>query len=248
MRGASCAPRRARPRAGARRGGGRSPRPWDRARARVRLHARARRRAPRVARRERLEPVLLLARDAQRRPARDEHAHARHAPRTALTAGAASRRCSKLSRRRSSSLPRRNPVRSSGAPIVCATSESRSSGSESPTSGTQNTPSRCVPTSSAATCSASRVFPVPPGPVSVSRRVPSESIATSSSTSRSLPTSGLEATGRLVASSVRSGGKSPSPSWYRRSAWTRSFSRCSPRSRIAASLSSSLRVVSERTI
>ena len=92
------------------------------------------------------------------------------------------------------------------------------------------------PTSSAATWSARRVFPVPPGPVTVKSRVPFESSATSSSSSRSLPTSGLATMGRFVASSVRSGGKSPSPSWKRRSASTRSFSRCSPRSRRSMSL------------
>ena len=55
-------------------------------------------------------------------------------------------------------------------------------------------------------------FPAPPGPVMVSNRVLWESRATSSRTSCTLPTSGLAATGRLVASRVRSGGKSPSPS------------------------------------
>ncbi len=78
--------------------------------------------------------------------------------------------------------------------------------------------------------------------------MPFESSATSSSSSRSRPRSGLAATGRLVASSVRSGGKSPSPSWYRRSAPVRSFSRCSPSSRREASLVEEPRVVSETTI
>ena len=41
-----------------------------------------------------------------------------------------------------------------------------------PASDTQKTPSGRFPTSSAATCSARRVLPVPPGPVTVSRRVP----------------------------------------------------------------------------
>ena len=58
-----------------------------------------------------------------------------------------------------------------------------SSGSESPTSGTQKTPSLNVPTSSAATWSARRVLPMPPAPVSVRRRVPFESSATSSASS-----------------------------------------------------------------
>jgi hypothetical protein len=134
-----------------------------------------------------------------------------HAPRRPLTRGAASRRCSKLSRKSRSSLPRRNPVRSSGAPIVWATSEARSSGSVSPARDTQKTPSWSLPTSSAATSRPRRVLPVPPGPVSVRRRVPLETIATSSLSSRWRPTSGIETTGRFVAPSVRRDGKSPSP-------------------------------------
>ena len=94
------------------------------------------------------------------------------AARTALTAGAAARRCSKLSSRIRSSLPRRKPSRSSRAPIACATSDDTSCVSERLASGTQKTPSRSVPMSSAATWSARRVFPVPPGPVIVRSRVP----------------------------------------------------------------------------
>ncbi len=47
--------------------------------------------------------------------------------RASLTAGAAVRRCSKLSSSTSSSLPRRKPLRSSGAPIACPISVARSS-------------------------------------------------------------------------------------------------------------------------
>ena len=132
--------------------------------------------------------------------------------RTLLTAGAASSRCSKLSSSTSSSLRRRNPRRSSRAPIACATSEESSSGSDRPASGTQKTPSLMLPTSSAATCNARRVLPVPPAPVSVSSRVPFESSETSSSSSSSRPTSALDAIGRFVASSVRIGGNSAPPS------------------------------------
>ena len=115
-----------------------------------------------------------------------------------------------------SSRPRRKPPRSSGAPTACAISMGTRSGSVSGPRATQKTPSATVQTNSAATWSASRVLPVPPGPVIVTS-VDAER-STSPATSRSRPRSGLAATGRFVASSVRSGGKSPSPSWKTRSA------------------------------
>ena len=55
-------------------------------------------------------------------------------------------------------------------------------------------------------------FPVPPGPVMVTSRVSLVRSATTSASSRSRPTSGLDASGRFVASSVLSAGKSPAPS------------------------------------
>ena len=60
---------------------------------------------------------------------------------------------------------------------------------------------------SAAACSASRVFPVPPGPVSVSSRtLSSRRRPTTSSSSRARPRNGVAGTGRFVWQSVFSGG------------------------------------------
>ena len=60
---------------------------------------------------------------------------------------------------------------------------------------------------------ASRVLPVPPGPVSVTRRAPSSNRESTSSSSSSRPTKELAGVGRLVLEIVFSGGKEPSPSW-----------------------------------
>ena len=84
-----------------------------------------------------------------------------------------------------------------------------SSGSVIAASVTKNTPCGKSSTSSAAACSASRVFPVPPGPVSVTTRTSARRrSSTTSATSRSRPTRGVDCTGRFVGrfSSVRSGG------------------------------------------
>ena len=117
--------------------------------------------------------------------------------RSSATAGAASRRCSKLSRSSTSSRPRRKPPRSSGAPTACAISMGTRSRVGEAAEGNPEDTIGTVPTNSAATWSASRVLPVPPGPVIVtSRRSPSSS--TSPATSRSRPRSGVAATGRFV--------------------------------------------------
>ena len=214
-RAASSAPRRARSRAAGRRAAGRSPRRSRRARARARLpRARSTNSVAASPRRERLEPVLVLARTRQRRAARDEHAELGRGGEHRAHRGRGVEQVLEVVEEEQQLPPAEEP-----GEVVASADRLRdlggqtSSGSDSPASGTQKTPSRSVPTSSAATWSARRVFPVPPGPVSVSRRVPFESIATSSSSSRSRPTSGIETTGRFVASSVRSGGNSPSPSW-----------------------------------
>ena len=90
-------------------------------------------------------------------------------PSSSPTAGAASTRCSKLSRTRSSCLAARKSRRrsasgrspSSRMPSAVAIAEGTSSGSVSAASGTKKTPSGKSSSSSAAACSASRVLPVP---------------------------------------------------------------------------------------
>ena len=64
-------------------------------------------------------------------------------------------------------------ARPSLAPSVCAIVSVTSAGSRSVASPTQKTPALYSGTSSAAASIASRVLPVPPGPVSVTRRAPS---------------------------------------------------------------------------
>ena len=188
----------------------------------------------RLARRERLEPILPLARHVQRRPARDEHAQP------------ARGREDRADRRRrveqvlevveeEQELP---PAEEPGE-VVGRSDRLRDLGGR----GARGRRGRRAAPRRRRRAACRRARPRPgarggssrcrPGPVRVRRRVPFESSATSSSSSCSRPTSGLAATGRFVASSVRSGGKSPSPSWYRRSAPIRSFRRCSPRSRTA---------------
>ena len=97
------------------------------------------------------------------------------------------------------------------SPSVCAIVGSTSAGSAIGASATKNTPCGKSSTSSAAAWSPSRVLPVPPGPVSVSRRTSSRrSCSTTAATSRSRPISGVGWTGRFVGrfSSVRNGGNS----------------------------------------
>ena len=84
-------------------------------------------------------------------------------------------------------------------PSVCAICGRTSSGSVIAASVTKNTPCGKSSTSSAAAWSASRVFPVPPGPVSVTARTSDRRrSSTTSATSRSRPTSGVGCTGRFV--------------------------------------------------
>ena len=88
------------------------------------------------------------------------------------SSGAASITCSRLSRRRSISRSPMCPASPSCAPSVCAIVSVTSEDSRSAASPTQNTPALYAGTSSAAASRARRVFPEPPGPVSVSRRAP----------------------------------------------------------------------------
>ena len=94
-------------------------------------------------------------------------------------------------------------------PIVSATSAESRTGARP----TQKTPALNSATNSPAASIARRVFPEPPGPVSVSRRAPLRSRASTSSTSRPLPTNEFAARGRFVFEIVLSGGKLPSPNW-----------------------------------
>ena len=97
-------------------------------------------------------------------------------------------------------------------------------------------PSRNSGSRSAASCSARRVLPTPPTPVSVTSRCSASALPTRFS-SASRPTNVASCDGRFVgrASSERSGGKSsarPSATtWCTRSGRERSRRRCSPRSR-----------------
>ena len=108
-------------------------------------------------------------------------------------------------------LGERNARRVSLSPSVCAIVGRTSAGSAIGASATKNTPCGKSSTSSAAAWSASRVLPVPPGPVSVSRRTSSRrSCSAIAASSRSRPISGVGWTGRFVGrfSSVRSAGNS----------------------------------------
>ena len=171
---------------------------------------------------ERRDPVLVLAGDPQRCPARREDRHVRRrasgagrgparrrAPARGCRAGAA------RPRRRASARPspprprrvtreRRPPVRSSGRR---ASGPRRRRGRRTPPRGQ----------TARAASSARRVFPVPPGPVSVTSRVSGRSrSADTAASSRLRPTMGVDAGGRP--SSWRggaAGGASRSGSWRR---------------------------------
>ena len=140
-------------------------------------------------------------------------------------------------------------------PNASATAGTTRSGSVTGASGTKNTPFGKSSTSSAPTCNARRVLPVPPNPVAVTSRTSSRRISSAMSRSScSRPTNGVSCVGRFVGlwSSVFSGGNvggSPSPTnWNKRCGSARSFSRCSPRSsspKSVLSSSSKSRVVCE---
>ena len=112
-----------------------------------------------------------------------------------------------------------DPLSPSRTPAADATSERTSSGSRSGASGAQNTPSGKPSDCIRHGLSASRVFPVPPGPVSDTSRAPgSDSIAATAASSGSRPRNGVAGTGRFERYSDFSGGNSPAPSWNTRSA------------------------------
>ena len=189
--------------------------------------------------------VLLLARDVQHGPARDDDLDVRRGaeqvgddrgrgddllevveheqqPLVAQPVGERARRSG------GPALRRRRPRPRSAARRASARGSARAA--------TKKTPSGKSSAARAASWSDSRVLPVPPGPVRVSSRVVASRPAASSS-SASRPTNVVSCVGRLFgrASSVRSGGNSTgSPSattWKMRTGAPRSLSRCSPRSR-----------------
>ena len=158
-------------------------------------------------------------------------------------------RCSQLSstmrtdwKARASSRPSRT-ARPGCSPIPRASQMAAGTVSPSATaaSSTSQTPSPDPSSSSAATWRASRVFPDPPAPVSVTRRRDSTRARTSL-ISRSRPMNADSWAGRLFGSaglpSERSGGKSArrpaASSWKICSGRPRSFSRWAPRSLSAA--------------
>ena len=136
--------------------------------------------------------------------------------RSSATSGPASVTCSKLS---STSRTRPAPTSSastsidgfvafSASPTVRAIVGVTNAGSRTASRATNQTPSGKSSAAVAATWSERRVFPVPPGPVSDSSRVPRSSSPASAS-SRSRPTNVVSWVGRLFgrASSDRKGGK-----------------------------------------
>ena len=128
-------------------------------------------------------------------------------------AGAASITCSRLSRRSSISRSPMWSARPSFAPSVCAICSVTSEDSRTEARPTQKTPALYEGTRVAAASMARRVLPEPPGPVSVRSRVPRSNVASTSESSRSLPTNELAGRGRFVFEIVLSGGKLSSPSW-----------------------------------
>ena len=126
-------------------------------------------------------------------------------PSSSASPGAASSNCSRLSRTSRSCFSRRycSSVCGSLTFSVRATVGSTRSGSRRAASETNQTPSRNSSASSKAACCASRVLPMPPGPVSVSNRFSRSSFSTSAS-SRSRPTSGVACAGRFEGAMVGS--------------------------------------------
>ena len=174
------------------------------------------------------------------------------------SSAAGSSTCSQLSMTTSSCLLRRNST--SASTRVCpprrttsntaAMAAGTAAGSRTGASSTSHAPSEKRGSTSAAACSARRVLPTPPTPVRVTT-LPSASAAPTRARSRSRPTNELSCSGRFPgkASSDRSAGNRPSPTWNTRSGRSRSRRRCSPRSTKAVGCASrtSSAVTSEHT-
>ena len=113
------------------------------------------------------------------------------------TSGAAAVTFSKLSSRISACMLARYDFRlatgsapaASRMPSACATVGATRAGSRTPERSTNHAPSRKAVSHRAATSIASRLLPMPPGPVSVSRRAGPETSPHTSSASSSRPTS-----------------------------------------------------------
>ena len=180
---------------------------------------------------ERRQRVLALAADSQDLAARHHHARDSGTRPAARTARERPRPRVRSCRARRASACRRcarrvpHAHRRSASTVSSTSAESRSGAS-----GTQKTPFGNRSSWPAASSIEKRVFPVPPGPVTVNRRVePKSSPASASSASR--PRNDEAGTGRFVFEIVFSGGNSPSPSWNSRTGSAKSFNRWSPRSR-----------------
>jgi len=144
-------------------------------------------------------------------------------PRRSTTSGAASETCSKLSSTRRNLFSRRCWRRASRGcmlptslrPNTCETVGITSAASPRGANPTKATPSGKPPAAFCAASMTRRVFPIPPGPVSVSSRTPAgrRSRFSISSTSRSRPSRGVSEAGRIegdVAASPAGRGASPS--------------------------------------
>ena len=148
--------------------------------------------------------------------------------RSVESSGAASTTCSMLSRSRSISRSPMCSARPSLAPTVSDIAWSTSAGSRTAASPTQKTPALYSGTSVAAASMASRVFPEPPGPVSVTSLAPPWTLSSTAARSRCRPMKELAGRGRFVFEIVLSGGNRSSPSWKIATGSSMSFSRCSP--------------------
>ena len=146
------------------------------------------------------------------------------------SSGAASTTCSKLSRSKRSSRSAMCEARSSLAPrmrpIVSRTrAESRTSANP-----IQKTPARKLGTSSVALSIATRVFPDPPGPLSVTSRASPRRSSTASPTSRTRPTNELAGCADWCWRSIRAVGVAIAELEIEIGS-VKSLTRCSPRSR-----------------
>ena len=171
--------------------------------------------------REWWDPVFALALESQRLSARRKHLQAGGVfEQDRDSSGAALSRCSKLSSTSSSCRLRTRCARAAAGsgpkgvkPIASAMAIGTRSGSSSRSRGTSPSPSRKRGASTRAASTASRVLPIPPRPVSVTRRASSRSvICRSSANSLSRP---MKEVVRAGSPDRASGSGSGSPEWKR---------------------------------
>ena len=141
---------------------------------------------------------------------------------------------------RAASAPTTSSPGSRRAPTASPTAGSTSAGSVTAVSGTKTAPPDRSASIACAASSARRVFPMPPGPVRVTSRVrlsrsSATTVAMSSSRPMQLP-GGVGTCHRRpsVCRGGKSTGRPATTSWYSRAGPSKSFSRCSPRSRRVA--------------